>query len=73
MSPFIYDASVEYRVNQLQAQADKRRMAKAVRAGAVLRGNHPIKDALGNGLIALGERLVDIPPTVEGRSFDTAA
>lgn len=73
MSPFFYDASVEYRVNKLQEQADKRRMAKAFKADAVHRGNHPIKDALGNGLIALGERLVDIPPIVEGRSFDTAA
>lgn len=72
MSPFIYDASVEYRVNKLQSQAEQRRMAKAVKAGVVLRG-HPIKDALGNGLIALGERLIDIPPTVEGHSFDTAA
>jgi len=73
MSPFLTDASVTYRVERLQTQAINRRMARTAKAGAVHRANHPIKAALGNGLIALGARLVDPPPAVDHSPLDTAA
>ncbi len=73
MSPFINDASVKDRIDRFQMNANHRRMAKAARAGATHRASHPIKEALGNGLIALGERLVEVPPTIDHNSFDTAA
>lgn len=72
MSPFLNDASVKYHVDKLQIQANNSRMAQAAKAGAIHRAN-PIKEALGNGLIALGERLVELPPDHDRSPLDTAA
>jgi hypothetical protein len=73
MSPFLNDASVKYRVDKLQMQAHNNRMVRAAKARTMLRANSPLKEALGNGLIALGERLVELPPETDRSPLDTAA
>jgi hypothetical protein len=72
MTPFLYDNSAAYRMEELHGQATSRRMATAAKASAMHRSAHPFRDALGNGLIALGSKLTD-PPAVEDFDLDRAA
>ena len=51
----------EYRVERLQRESDQRRTARMATAGAAIRNGHSFRGALGNGLIALGERPADTP------------
>lgn len=63
----------DYRVGRLQIATDHRRMARTAKAGGVMvRNGHSFRGAIGNGLIALGERLAE-PPSVDQPSLDRAA
>lgn len=73
MSPFLNDASVKYRVDKLRIQANNNRMVQAAKARTMHRASNPLKEALGNGLIALGERLVRFPPETDRHPLDRAA
>lgn len=68
----MYYELANYRMDQLQTAAAQRRMATAAKAHAMHRSAHSLRDALGNGLIALGSKLT-VPPTVEGFDYDKAA
>lgn len=72
MTPFLYDASAQYRVERLREDAEHRRMAASAKNGAMLRESHSLRGALGNGLIALGERLAE-PPSARSTDLNRAA
>jgi hypothetical protein len=73
MYPLINRSEYDYRVGRLQIDIDQRRMARSAKAdGARIRSGHSFRGAIGNGLIALGERLAE-PPSVEPPSLDRAA
>lgn len=64
MTPYLNDAVVRDRLARPRQQAEHRRMARIARTGWIRRSaQHPIRDAVGHGLIAIGARLVDKPPT----------
>ncbi len=59
MSPNINEAVVRDRIQQPLDRAEHRRLASTARAGERRRmGLQGLKDAVGLGLIAIGERLV---------------
>lgn len=73
MYPLINRSEYDYRVGRLQIASDHRRMARSAKAGGVMvRNGHSFRGAIGNGLIALGERLTE-PPSVDQPSLDRAA
>jgi hypothetical protein len=73
MYPLIDRSEYDYRVGRLQIATDHRRMARSARAGGVMvRNGQSFRGAIGNGLIALGERLAE-PPSVDPPSLDRAA
>jgi hypothetical protein len=73
MYPLIDRGEYDYRVGRLQIATDHRRMARSAKAGGVMvRNGHSFRGAIGNGLIALGERLAE-PPSVDPPSLDRAA
>lgn len=73
MYPLTDRSEYEYRVGRLQIASDHRRMARSAKAGGVMvRNGHSFRGAIGNGLIALGERLAE-PPSADQPSLDTAA
>lgn len=73
MYPLIDRSEYDYRVGRLQIATDHRRMARSAKAsGVMVRNGHSFRGAIGNGLIALGERLTD-PPSVDQPSLDRAA
>jgi hypothetical protein len=72
VNPFMYNDLATYRMDQLQTAADHRRMANAAKAHAMHRSAHSIREALGNGLIALGSKLT-VPPAVENFDYEKAA
>lgn len=73
MYPLIDRSEYDYRVGRLQIASDHRRMARSAKAGGVMvRNGHSLRGAIGNGLIALGERLTE-PPPVDQPSLDKAA
>jgi hypothetical protein len=73
MYPLIDRSEYDYRVGRLQIATDHRRMARSAKAGGVMvRNGHSFRGAIGNGLIALGERLAE-PPSVDPPSLDRAA
>jgi hypothetical protein len=62
MYPLIDRSEYDYRVGRLQIATDHRRMARSAKAGdAMVRTGHSFRGAIGNGLIALGERLAEPP------------
>ncbi len=68
-----YDISIlNHRVERLTNSANQRRMARSARAEAMPRSDLSLRGALGNGLIALGERLAE-PPSDNPKSLDQAA
>lgn len=73
MYPLIDRSEYDYRVGRLQLEIDQRRRARSARAdGARIRNGNSLRGAIGNGLIALGERLAE-PPSVDPPSLDRAA
>lgn len=71
--PLIDRSEYDYRVGRLQIATDHRRVARAAKAGGVMvRNGHSFRGAIGNGLIALGERLAE-PPSADQPSLDRAA
>lgn len=72
MYPYTEAPSFAYRVERLQSESTQRRMARSARAGAMVRNGTSLRGAIGNGLIALGERLTE-PPSVDDASLDRAA
>lgn len=68
----MYNDLTSYRMDQLHAAANHRRMANAAKAHAMHRGANSLRGALGNGLIALGSKLT-VPPTGDGFDYDKAA
>lgn len=72
MYPFIDERSLDYRVERLQKESVQRRMARSARASATVRNGNSFRGAIGNGLIALGERMTE-PPSVDSASIDKAA
>lgn len=73
MYPLIDRSEYDYRVGRLQIASDHRRMARSAKAGGpMVRNGHSFRGAIGNGLIALGERLAE-PPSVDQPSLDRAA
>ena len=73
MYPLIDRSEYDYRVGRLQIATDHRRMARSAKAGGVMvRNGHSFRGAIGNGLIAIGERLAE-PPSVDPPSLDRAA
>ncbi len=64
MSPNVNEAVVRDRIQQPLDHAEHRRLARIARAGQRRRtGLHGLKDAVGLGLIAIGERLMEQSPT----------
>lgn len=73
MYPLIDRSELDYRVGRLQVATDHRRMARSAKAdGVMVRNGHSFRGAIGNGLIALGERLAE-PPSADPTSLDRAA
>jgi hypothetical protein len=73
MYPLIDRSEYDYRVGRLQIELDQRQSARSARAGSArIRNGNSFRGAIGNGLIALGERLAD-PPSVDPSSLDRAA
>ncbi|MGH8916323.1 MAG: hypothetical protein ACRDZM_17635 [Acidimicrobiia bacterium] len=63
MTPMLNETVVHDRVNEARDRAESRRTARVARAGTMRRrGLQSIRDAVGHGLIAIGERLMDQPP-----------
>ena len=74
MTPFLNEAVVRDRLARHHEQAEQRRLARRARIGLLRRTDqHPIRDAVGQGLIALGTRLVDTPPNVDDPNLPKAA
>jgi hypothetical protein len=62
MTPMINEAVVADRIQSARQRAADRRRARAARAGALRRaGLQSLRDVVGLGLIAIGERLVERP------------
>jgi len=73
MYPLINRSEYDYRVGRLQIEVDQRRSARSAKAGgAMIRNGNSFRGAIGNGLIALGERLAE-PPSVDPPRLDRAA
>jgi hypothetical protein len=74
MTPTLNDAVVHDRIHEARERAENRRIARVARAGTMRRsGLHSLRDAVGHGLIAIGERLVDRPTTPDPATLDRAA
>jgi hypothetical protein len=74
MTPLINETIVHDRIQGARERAESRRMARAARAGALRRsGLHSLRDVVGHGLIAIGERLVDQPPMPDPATLRRAA
>ncbi|MEX0797513.1 MAG: hypothetical protein WD274_12560 [Acidimicrobiia bacterium] len=73
MYPLNDRSEYDYRVGRLQMSTDNRRMARSAKAsGVMVRNGHSFRGAIGNGLIALGERLAE-PPSANQPGLDRAA
>jgi hypothetical protein len=60
MTPMVNEAVVQDRIERAVERAQRRRLARVARAGLSRRsGVQSLKSAVGHGLIAIGERLVD--------------
>jgi hypothetical protein len=74
MSPNINNAVLTSRIQDPLKRADKRRMAHVARTASLRRtGLHPVRVAVGNGLIAIGEKLLDQPPMPDPGTLRRAA
>lgn len=63
MSPMINEALVSARIEAARDRASHRRLARTAKNAAIGRSTvQVIRDAVGLGLIAIGERLVDQAP-----------
>jgi len=63
MTPMINETIVHDRIHGARERAESRRIARVARAGALRRaGLQSLRDVVGLGLIAIGERLVYQPP-----------
>ena len=73
MYPLIDRSEYDYRVGRLQMASAHRRMARSAKAGGpMIRNGHSLRGAIGNGLIAIGERLAE-PPSTDQPSLGRAA
>jgi len=74
MTPMINETVVRDRINEAIDRADNRRIARVARTGTMRRtGLQSLRDAVGYGLIAIGERLVDQPPMPDPATLRRAA
>ena len=74
MTPIINESVVADRIQSARQRAADRRMARAARAGEVRRaGLQSLRDVVGLRLIAIGERLVDRPPSPDPATLRRAA
>ncbi len=74
MTPMINETVVRDRMNEAIQRADNRRLARVARTGTMRRtGLQSLRDAVGYGLIAIGERLVDQPPVPDPATLRRAA
>jgi hypothetical protein len=74
MTPMINEAVVADRIHSARQRAADRRMARVARAGALRRaGLQSLRDVVGLGLIAIGERLVHQPPNPDPAPLRRAA
>jgi hypothetical protein len=74
MSPNINHAVLNSRIEDPIKRASNRRMARVARSVEFRRtGAHPVRKAVGQGLIAIGERLLDQPPMPDPDSLRRAA
>ena len=71
MTPMINETVVNDRIQEAVERAERRRLVRVARAGSMRR--HSLRDVVGHGLIAIGERLVDQPPMPDPASLDRAA
>jgi hypothetical protein len=73
-NPLLNETIVHDRIHGARERAANRRSARAARAGAPRRaGLQPLRDVVGLGLIAIGERLVDRPPSPDPATLRRAA
>jgi hypothetical protein len=61
MSPYLYPTVVQDRIERALETAESRRLIHQAKLGSVPSGFRSLRDAVGQGLIAIGERLVDHP------------
>ncbi|HEY4606273.1 MAG TPA: hypothetical protein VIH55_01390 [Acidimicrobiia bacterium] len=74
MTPMINEAVVSDRIHRARRRAEDRRIARVARAGSMRRaGLQTLRTAVGHGLIAIGERLVDQPPMPDPAAVRRAA
>jgi hypothetical protein len=74
MTPTINEAVVRDRITRARERAEHRRVARAARAATMRRtGLRSLRDAVGHGLIAWGERLVDENSTPDPATLRKAA
>ena len=74
MTPMINEAVVHDRIRGARQRAADRRLARTARIGALRRsGLQSIRDVVGLGLIAMGERLVHGQPTPDAATLRRAA
>jgi hypothetical protein len=74
MTPMINEAVVHDRIQRARERAAGRRLARTARLGALRRsGLQSLRDVVGLGLIAIGERLVHQHPTPDSATLRRAA
>lgn len=74
MNPMINEAVVHDRIRGARQRADERRLARTARVGALRRsGLQSIRDVVGLGLIAIGERLMHGQPAPDPATLRRAA
>jgi len=62
MTPYLYTSLVHDRIDKARQRADIRRLMTQP-GHDIASGRRSIREAFGQGLIAIGERLVDRPDT----------
>jgi len=72
MSPYLYSRLVQDRLDRATDAADARRLAKQASPGPATSGLRSLRAVVGQGLIAIGEKLVD-HSEAEDRDLSRAA
>ncbi|HET7847361.1 MAG TPA: hypothetical protein VFL72_07690 [Acidimicrobiia bacterium] len=65
MNPYLYSMLVQDRLDRATDAADARRLAKQASPGPATGGLRSLRAVVGQGLIAIGEKLVDHPDAEE--------
>jgi hypothetical protein len=74
MTPLLNESIARDRMAEARERADAWRIRRVARDGAVRpTGLHSVRDAVGHGLIAMGERIASRPPASDSPTLRKAA